>query len=123
MLALAAHILKSERYSYCQILAIFPMLYNTPWSLFTSDSLYLPFSHPILLPPSRNGNQEFVLYICGSASSLLYSLVCCIFYFFIYFFFLNFKFYFIFRLYITVLVLPNIKMNPPQVYMCSRFHT
>ena len=27
--------------------------------------------------------------------------------------------YFIFRLYITVLVLPNIKMNPPQVYMCS----
>ena len=29
------------------------------------------------------------------------------------------KFYFIFKLYITVLVLPNIKMNPPQVYMCS----
>ena len=34
---------------------------------------------------------------------------------FIYFF----KFYFIFQLYIIVLVLPNIKMNPPQVYMCS----
>ena len=33
--------------------------------------------------------------------------------------FLFFKFYFIFKLYITVLVLPNIKMNPPQVYMCS----
>ena len=33
------------------------------------------------------------------------------------FFFL--KFYFIFKLYITVLDLPNIKMNPPQVYMCS----
>ena len=31
------------------------------------------------------------------------------------FFFFNF----IFRLYITVLVLPNIKMNAPQVYMCS----
>ena len=30
-----------------------------------------------------------------------------------------FKFYFIFKLYITVLDLPNIKMNPPQVYMCS----
>ena len=29
-----------------------------------------------------------------------------------------FFFYFIFKLYITVLVLPNIKMNPPQVYMC-----
>ena len=32
-------------------------------------------------------------------------------------FFLFFKFYFIFKLYIIVLVLPNIKMNPPQVYM------
>ena len=30
-----------------------------------------------------------------------------------------FFFYFIFKLYIIVLVLPNIKMNPPQVYMCS----
>ena len=33
--------------------------------------------------------------------------------------FIFFKFYFIFKLYIIVLVLPNIKMNPPQVYMCS----
>ena len=31
----------------------------------------------------------------------------------------SFLFYFIFKLYIIVLVLPNIKMNPPQVYMCS----
>ena len=30
-----------------------------------------------------------------------------------------FFFYFIFKLYKIVLVLPNIKMNPPQVYMCS----
>ena len=30
-----------------------------------------------------------------------------------------FLFYFIFKLYIIVLVLPNIKMNPPQVYLCS----
>ena len=29
------------------------------------------------------------------------------------------KFYFIFKLYIIVLVLPNNKMNLPQVYMCS----
>ena len=36
---------------------------------------------------------------------------------FIFFFF--FKFYFIFKLYNIVLVLPNIKMNPTQVYMCS----
>ena len=34
-----------------------------------------------------------------------------------------FFFYFIFKLYITVLVLPNIKMNPPQVYMCSPSRT
>ena len=30
-----------------------------------------------------------------------------------------FLFYFIFKLYIIVVVLPNIKMNLPQVYMCS----
>ena len=36
-----------------------------------------------------------------------------------YFIFLFFQFYFIFKLYIIVLVLPNIKMNPPPVYMCS----
>jgi len=35
------------------------------------------------------------------------------------FFFSNF----IFKLYIIVLVLPNIKMNPPQVYMCSPSRT
>ena len=34
-------------------------------------------------------------------------------------FFLIFKFYFIFKLYNSVLVLPNIEMNPPQVYLCS----
>src|SRR5574338_32784 len=38
-------------------------------------------------------------------------------------FFPFFKFYFIFKLYIIVLVLPNIKMNPPQVYMCSPSRT
>ena len=36
-----------------------------------------------------------------------------------YYYFYFFKFYFIFKLYIIVLVLPNTKMNPPQVYMCS----
>ena len=35
--------------------------------------------------------------------------------------FVFFLFYFIFKLYIIVLVLPNIKMNPPQVYMCRFF--
>ena len=34
-----------------------------------------------------------------------------------------FKFYFIFKLYNIVLVLPNIEMNPPQVYPCSPSRT
>jgi len=29
------------------------------------------------------------------------------------------NFYFVFKLYNIVLVLPNIEMNPPQVYLCS----
>ena len=35
------------------------------------------------------------------------------------FIFFIFNFILFFKLYIIVLVLPNIKMNPPQVYMCS----
>ena len=34
-----------------------------------------------------------------------------------FFFLIFFKFYFIFKLYNIVLVLPNIEMNPPQVYL------
>ena len=49
----------------------------------------------------------FCLFVCFSFSFLLTSFF--------------FKFYFIFKLYIIVSVLPNIKMNPPQVYMCSPF--
>jgi len=52
--------------------------------------------------------------------------ICVWVYFWTFFFFLLwlvlfifFKCYFIFKLYIIVLVLPNIKMNLPQVYMCS----
>ena len=37
--------------------------------------------------------------------------------------FFLFFFYFIFKLYIIVLVLPNIKMNLSQVYMCSPSRT
>ena len=36
-----------------------------------------------------------------------------------FFFLIVFFLIFIFKLYIIVLVLPNIKMNLPQVYMCS----
>ena len=51
----------------------------------------------------------------------LYFVLSEIVYLFIFFFLLLltlffFKFYFIFKLYNIVLVLPNIEMNPPQVY-------
>ena len=38
-------------YSHHKILALFPILYNTPLSLFTSSSLYLPGLHPYIAPP------------------------------------------------------------------------
>ena len=56
---------------------------------------------------------------------LFFFFLCLIFFFSFFFvcvfiFFFNFfKFSFIFKLYIIVLVLPNIKMYLPQVYMCS----
>ena len=48
----------------------------------------------------------------------IYFLIFILFYFFHFF-----KFYFIFKLYIIVLVLPNIKMNPPQVYILLQHHS
>ena len=53
------------------------------------------------------------------AVKLLHSICQQIWLLFFFFFLIFFKFYFIFKLYIIVLVLPNIKMNPPQVYKCS----
>ena len=38
---------------------------------------------------------------------------------FLFLFFFHFFLNFIFKFYIIVLVLPNIKMNPPQAYTCS----
>ena len=72
-----------------------PYCYPTP---------YLPFFPSLFLL------NEFPT-LSQSAPEMLF-----IFFLFFYFFF---KFYFIFKLNITVLDLPNIKMNPPQVYMCS----
>jgi len=59
-----------------------------------------------------------------SVTDSVYTCMYCIFiisvfHLILFYFILHFKFYFIFKLYIIVLVLPNIKMNPPQVYMCS----
>ena len=52
----------------------------------------------------------------GALGHEVYSLSLYLFFIYLFIFF---KFYFIFKLYIIVLVLPNIEMNPPQVYMCS----
>ena len=65
-----------------------------------------------VLPQSQDSNLFFL------AMSMLFPLD----YFNIYFYFIYlfiFKFYFIFKLYNIVLVLPNIEMNLPQVYLCS----
>ena len=72
------------------------------------------------------GNKENILtwsFIQGPLSHewpLSRGVFCHSFFFFSLSFFFFFFFYFIFKLYITVLDLPNIKMNPPQVYMCGK---
>ena len=68
--------------------------------------------------PYINMNLSWV-YTCfpfWTPSYLYHSLLFILFYLFCWHFL---KFYFIFKLYNIVLVLPNIEMNPPQVYMCS----
>ena len=87
---------------------IFISSHKETWTLFT------------LTPEHR----EHIFFFSGPQRFL----VCICHYFYLFIFlcgFLNyfFKFYFIFKLYKIVLVLPNIKMNPPQVYMCSPFWT
>ena len=64
----------------------------------------------------------FCLFVLTSIFLFIYLFLYFIYLFILVFnfiFFYFFKFYFIFKLYKIVLVLPNIKMNPPQVYMCS----
>jgi len=67
--------------------------------------------------PIKTHSTQHVAYISG----VLFSVTSSSFFFFwtdnSFLFF--FKFYFIFKFYIIVLVLPNIKMNLPQVYICS----
>ena len=68
------------------------------------------------------GGGYTILCICQNGihtdiQPLMTCTVCKQEYFILFIFFLFFNF--IFKLYKIVLVLPNIKMNPPQVYMCS----
>ena len=58
--------------------------------------------------------KNFIVFTDGFHSSFLF-----FFFKFFFHFFFQLQFYFIFKLYKIVLVLPNIKINPPQVYMCS----
>ena len=63
------------------------------------------------LRTERNDKRYFLLdYFCFQAAS--FSVIETLKYFIIFLLLLLFKFYFIFKLYIIVLVLPNIKMNP-----------
>ena len=76
-------------------------------------------NHPLPLPLSilNGGILTLIYHLRRTRKFTLWSNPNLLLFFFFLFFFL--KFYFIFKLYITVLVLPNIKMNPPQVYMCG----
>ena len=92
-----------------------------PWQEYWSE---LPFPSPGNLPdpgiepvsPAFAGGFFIHLRSLGVVWVIVISVVLAwnrvvLFYFF--------YFYFMFKLYNIVLVLPNIEMNPPQVYMCS----
>ena len=74
----------------------------------------------IILEHYGRQNSRLVFSVLSCSLNMAFILSCLLTFFLFYCtfelaFFL--KFYFIFKLYIIVLVLPNIKMNPPQVYM------
>ena len=70
-------------YSYCKILAIFPMLYNIILVVYSiPNSFYLLVPYLYLASPSLAPllvSREIVLYIYESASLFLYPLVYCVF--------------------------------------------
>ena len=84
-------------------------------------ALYWPGNCLTMIWMMKLMGEDQVIIIFPKASSRLMWVALCVcedvgsIYLFIYFF----KFYFIFKLNIFALVLPNIKMNLPQVYMCS----
>ena len=87
---------------------------NLDWSSISHMIIYmfhcysLKLSHPQLLPQS----PKVCLFVCFFFL-FIYFFVCM---FFFLFYFFNLILFF--KLYIIILVLPNIKMNPPQVYLC-----
>ena len=92
------------------------------------DAMILVFWMLSFKPTFSLSSITFMSVLPGINLMILSTVPCpCPYWLSMFFFFLRnlflfiyfFKFYFIFKLYIIVLVLPNIKMNPPQVYMCS----
>ena len=83
-----------------------PKVKTVPRSVTTSHFSFLStlYKQPIIL-----------MYPCFFLVKKKYCRYMSFLFFFL--FFLNLILFF--KLYIIVLVLPNIKMNPPQVYMCS----
>ena len=87
---------------------------NAPW-VYTCSPSWTPLPPPSPYHPSgscqcTSPQASCILHRTWAGDSFLIWYYTC---------FIFLKFYFIFKLYIIVLVLPNIKMNPPQVYMCS----
>ena len=99
-------------------ISAYPSALWSTWSTgYLGDSVTSPLPQGKLQPPSRKTTACPAVLKPSYWNLLPFPLF--------FFFFLKFgavfffKFYFIFKLYKIVLFLPNIKMNPPQVYMCS----
>ena len=106
---------KNNCFNFCVLQTKFLYSHNNTWHVLIS--LQCTFHGPILQtdPLKCNIFQENTLYFSTiyEPSMVLKNNMYSHF----------FKFYFIFKLYNIILVLPNIEMNPPQVYMCSPFWT
>ena len=90
----------------------FPVLFLSSFH----DSVWDHFLFTVSTPFSNGFFSSGLLHI-HSTSVYVNLLLNLSSFFLFYYYFL--KFYFIFKLYNIVLVLPNIEMNPPQVYLCS----
>ena len=97
--------------------------------LFTVFQIYFEYLVFVMIFYRKNSHEFNIIgsRFCSSLSFLFKCIIIIHYYTYNSFFFggnftfiyLFFKFYFIFKFYIIVLVLPSIKMNLPQVYMCS----
>ena len=93
---------------------------NVTYRRWHSEALHTSISgEKFTTVPQRSGNLGHVLEKGYDSWWFFFFFFFWDLWLWIFFWHFFFKFYFIFKLYITVLVLPNIKMNPPQVYMCS----